>query len=301
MNDTHGATDGMGATSGAHAMDGTRRATCLTCPRACRVPEGGVGFCRARRNVGGTIVAENYGCVTSLAVDPVEKKPLARFHPGSLLLSVGSYGCNLRCPFCQNHRIAQAGRGGVPWRRVFPERLVDLACEERRRDPRMIGIAYTYNEPLVGWEYVRDCSREAHRHGLVNVLVSSGYANAEVIDCLAGLIDAANIDLKGTAPTFCDECGFDVSTVKGTISRLVASGAHVEVTTLVVPGKNDTPDQVATIARWLCETSGDIVYHLTRFFPCWRMSDAAPTPVERIYALADVAREYLDHVYVGNC
>ena len=266
---------------------------CRTCPRSCAIPAGGVGFCRARRNSGGVITAGNYGRITSLAVDPVEKKPLAWFHPGSLLLSVGSYGCNLRCPFCQNHQIAQAGEDDVPWREMSPDQLVELACAERKRDARVIGIAHTYNEPLVGWEYVRDCSREAHRHGLVNVLVSSGYANAEVIDCLAGLIDAANIDLKGTAPTFCDECGFDVSTVKGTISRLVASGAHVEVTTLVVP--------VATIARWLCETSGDIVYHLTRFFPCWRMSDAAPTPVERVYALADVAREYLDHVYVGNC
>ena len=282
-------------------MSDARTATCRTCPRACRIPEGGVGFCRACRNVGGTIVAGNYGRVTSLAVDPIEKKPLARFRPGSTLLSVGSYGCNLRCPFCQNHQIAQAGERDVPWSEVSPERLVALACDQHRQDRRMIGIAYTYNEPLVGWEYVRDCARLAHEHGLVNALVSNGYASAEVIDQLTGLIDAANIDLKGTDPSFCKECGYDVAIVKGTIASLAHAGTHVEVTTLVIPGKNDTSEEIASIARWLHETDDGIVYHLTRFFPCWRMLDVPPTPVERVYELADVARKYVTHVHVGNC
>lgn len=274
---------------------------CHTCPRSCSIPTGGVGFCRARRNVDGTITAGNYGRVTSLAVDPVEKKPLARFHPGSLLLSVGSYGCNLRCPFCQNHQIAQAGEDDVPWRQVSPSQLVELACAERDRDGRVIGIAYTYNEPLVGWEYVRDCARPAHEHGLVNVLVSNGYAHAEVIDQLVGLIDAANIDLKGITPSFCDECGFDPAIVRQTIARLAAAGVHVEVTTLIVPGRNDTPAEIATIAQWLHGTSDDIVYHVTRFFPCWHLLDVPPTPVEKVYELADVARRYVSHVCVGNC
>lgn len=237
---------------------------CRTCPRSCAIPAGGVGFCRARRNSGGVITAGNYGRITSLAVDPVEKKLLAWFHPGSLLLSVGSYGCNLRCPFCQNHQIAQAGEDDVPWREMSPDQLVELACAERKRDARVIGIAHTYNEPLVGWEYVRDCARLAHEHGLVSVLVSNGYANGEVIDQLTGLVDAANIDLKGLTASFCQECGFDPAVVRQTIARLATTGTHVEVTTLVVPGRNDTPAEIATIAQWLHETSDDIAYHVTR-------------------------------------
>ena len=278
------------------------KATCATCPHACTLAEGQLGLCRARRNVGGVVTCENYGRLTSVAVDPVEKKPLAEFHPECTLLSVGSYGCNLRCPFCQNYEISQAGPDDIGWREASPAKLVELALRCRAEDPRMIGIAHTYNEPLVGWEYVRDCSLLARERGLVNVLVSNGCASSAVIDELAPLIDAANIDLKSFSPAFYQTCGGDLETVRSTIARLAAEpSCHLEVTTLVVPGMNDGDDEMRALASWLAGLSPDIVLHVTRFFPRWKMSNAHPTPVETVHRLADVAREKLSHVYVGNC
>lgn len=279
-------------------------ATCDVCPRHCRLSPGALGACRARRNLDGRVMPEGYGRVTSLALDPIEKKPLARFMPGTYVVSVGSYGCNLRCPFCQNWEISQAGEKDVPWREVSPEELVALAVDARRRDGRVSGIAYTYNEPLVCWEYVRDCARLAHEASLVNVLVSNGCAEPAVIDGLEGLLDAANIDLKGFSTSFYDACGGapgSLACVRGTIERLAADPrCHLEVTTLVVPGMNDSEEEVDAIARWLGGL-GDVTYHVTRFFPRWRMTDREPTPVQAVRGLADVARRHLDHVYVGNC
>ncbi len=156
------------------------------------------------------------------------------------MLSVGSYGCNLRCPLCQNWEISQAGPGDVPWRKVSPEQLVALASDTRERDPRVIGIAYTYNEPLIGWKYMRDSARLAHEAGLANVLVSNGHSSDSVIDELAPLIDAANIDLKAFDSHFCTMCGGSLMRAKRTIEQLATtSGCHLEVTTLVIPGENN--------------------------------------------------------------
>lgn len=285
-------------------------ATCDVCPRHCRLAPGALGACRARRNAGGTIVPEGYGRLTSIALDPVEKKPLARFMPGTYVLSVGSYGCNLACPFCQNFEISQAGEKDVCWREVAPDGLVALALEARRRDGRVRGIAHTYNEPLVGWEYVRDCAALAREAGLVNVLVSNGCVEEAVLDGLDGLVDAANIDLKGFSDAFYDACGGapgSLSCVRRTIEHLAADPrCHLEVTTLVVPGMNDSDEEVDAVARWLAGLDDgrgreEIIYHVTRFFPRWHMTDRPPTPVADVYRLADVARHHLTHVYVGNC
>ena len=217
-------------------------------PHHCQLAAGQRGRCRARRNVAGTIEAENYGRITSLALDPVEKKPLARFMPGSFVLSVGSYGCNLTCPFCQNHEIAQADAHDVPWRDIAPDKLVRMACELRREDARVVGLAYTYNEPLVTWEYVTDAARLARQRGLVTALVSNGCVELGVIDELAPLLDAANVDLKGFSPAFYEACGGaagSLDAVRGTIGRLAAEpGCHLEVTTLVVPGMNDSEEEI---------------------------------------------------------
>ena len=293
----------MSAADGAAAVSPAMgAATCGSCPRRCRLAPGRTGFCRARANVDGAVIDANYGRVTSLALDPVEKKPLARFHPGSLVVSVGSYGCTMRCPFCQNHEIAQAGEGDVPWRAIAPSELVALTEEARARDPRVIGIAYTYNEPLAGWEYVRDCARLAHGAGLVNVLVSNGCATDAVMDGLAGLLDAANIDLKAFDGAAYRRMGGDLDAVRATISRLAVDPAcHLEVTTLAVPGISDDAAMMDAEARWLVGLDPEIPLHVTRFFPRWRMADAAPTPVADVRALADVARRHLAHVYTGNC
>ena len=175
-------------------MDEGANIICGTCPRHCRLAEGATGFCRARKAEGGRVVAANYGKISSIALDPIEKKPIAFFHPGSNILSVGSYGCNLRCPFCQNDGISQHGGDEVPCQTATPVELADLAM--RLKDERgNIGLAYTYNEPLVGWEFVRDCAKEIHARGMLNVLESNGCASEGVIAELAPLIDAANIDL----------------------------------------------------------------------------------------------------------
>ncbi len=275
-------------------------AVCGTCPRRCRIKEGAFGFCRARRAEGGRVIAANYGHVTSVALDPIEKKPIAFFHPGSYVLSIGSYGCNLRCPFCQNDGISQHGGDEVAYQTATPVELADLAA--RLRDERgNIGLAYTYNEPLVGWEFVRDCAREIRARGMLNVLVSNGCATEEVVTELAPLIDAANIDLKGPSQEYCDWVGGDYASVCQTITTLHGAGCHVEVTTLVVPGRNDTDADIDAIAAFVASISPDIPLHVTRFFPRWRMVDASPTPISTIHRLADIARCRLRRVLVGNC
>ena len=279
-----------------------RALACTTCPHACKLRPGEVGLCRARGWQDGSIQALSYGHITCLAVDPVEKKPLARWNPGKLLLSVGSYGCNLRCPFCQNHDISQVGGDDLPWRFIAPGRLADIATKARASDPRVIGIAHTYNEPLIAWEYVGDVGLLAHRSGLANVLVSNGCVQPEVINNIAPLIDAANIDLKGFTEDYYRWCGGDLAAVRGCIERLAAEpGCHLEVSCLIVPERNDSPSEMRALAGWLASVDPTITLHVTRFFPRWKMSDSTATPIETVYALAEVAREQLPYVYTGNC
>ena len=271
--------------------------TCELCFHRCALEEGRTGLCRARANRGGRIVPLSYGKLTALALDPIEKKPLRRFHPGSLVLSAGSFGCNLRCPFCQNAEIAWAG-AEVPTHTVSPEALAGEAL--RLRDRGNIGVAYTYNEPLVGYEYVRDCAALVRGAGLVNVLVTNGTVAEGPWRDLLPLLDAVNIDLKGFDPAWYRRLGGDLETVKGSIA-LAAGRCHVEVTTLIVPGENDSAEEMEALARWLSSVGRDIPLHVSRFFPRHRMRDCPPTPVETVYRLTDVARRHLWNVYTGNC
>ena len=281
-------------------MSDAVHAICETCPRRCRLADGAVGFCRARRAEGGRVISANYGRITSIALDPVEKKPLAFFHPGANILSVGSYGCNLRCPFCQNDAISQNGGDGVSWQVATPEKLADLA-ESLRDGKGNIGLAYTYNEPLVGWEFVRDCAHEVKARGMCNVLVSNGCASERTVAELAPLLDAANIDIKGPSQEYYDWLGGNFESVCRTTRMLHESGCHVEATTLVVPGRNDTDADMDAVAGFIASVSPDIPLHVTRFFPRWRMSDVEPTPVSTVRRLADVAKRRLHRVLVGNC
>ena len=180
-----------------------------------------------------------------------------------------------------------------------PSELADLALR-LRRERGNLGLAYTYNEPLVGWEFVRDCAREVHARGMLNVLVSNGCAEAAVVEELAPLVDAANIDLKGPSQAYYDWVGGDFAAVCRTIRTLHAAGCHVEATTLVVPGRNDADGDVDAVASFLASVSPDIPLHVTRFFPRFRMSDASPTPVEAIHRLVAVARRRLNRVLPGN-
>ena len=210
--------------------------TCELCFHHCRLEEGQTGFCKARACRNGAVVPQNYGKLTSLALDPIEKKPLRCFHPGSLILSVGSFGCNLCCPFCQNHEISMAGEAEIQTVGVSPAQLAGKAAELRARGN--IGVAYTYNEPLVSYEYVRDCAGLIREQGMVNVLVTNGTIEEGPWRALLPLIDAANIDLKGFTPAWYRQLGGDLETVKRSIA-LAAEQCHVEVTTLLIPGEND--------------------------------------------------------------
>ena len=249
---------------------------CELCFHHCKLEEAQTGLCRARACRDGAVIPLNYGKLTSLALDPIEKKPLRRFHPGSLILSVGSFGCNLRCPFCQNHEISMAGETDMQTVELSPEQLASKAAELRTRGN--IGVAYTYNEPLVSYEYVWDCVSLVHAHGMVNVLVTNGTIEEDPWRTLLPLIDAANIDLKGFTPAWYRQLGGDLEAVKRSII-LAAEQCHVEVTTLLIPGENDSVEEI----------------------PRYQMTDRPPTPVEQVYQLAEAAQSYLSYVYTGNC
>lgn len=294
------ATNVANTTTPANATSAPGKAVCPICPHGCALAEGQHGICRARVARGGVVVDENYGRVTSIALDPIEKKPLARFMPGAHVLSIGSYGCNMSCGFCQNASIAQACAGDIPWNLMDPETIADTAVAFAGQGN--VGVAYTYNEPLVGYEFVRDCAQAVHDRGLVNVLVSNGQVNAGPLEELLPLIDAANIDLKGFTTEIYRKLGGDLATTLHTIETFAQNPAtHLEVTMLVVPGLNDSRAQLIEAAHWLAALDRTIPLHITRFFPCYQMRDAQPTPLETIYSFADEARAYLDFVTCGNC
>ena len=273
--------------------------TCTLCPHACRLRLGATGFCRARANVGGTIRAINYGRLTALALDPIEKKPLYHFYPNSNILSVGSFGCNLACAFCQNAGIAAAD-AHIETENVTPAQLGALA-EELRHQPRgNIGVAFTYNEPLVGYEYIMDTAPLLHATGLEVVLVTNGMICTEPLTRLLPHVDAMNIDLKAWHTDTYRRLGGDLEAVKGTIAHAVAHGVHVEVTTLVVPGISDRAEDMDEEAQWLAALSPDLPLHISRYFPRHCMS-APPTPIADIDRLTAIARRHLRHVHRGNC
>ena len=258
----------------------------------------------------GVITAANYGRITSLALDPIEKKPLNRFHPGSKIVSVGSFGCNLRCPFCQNDEISwsqQAFEYRDKADTLSPEELAEAAAYYRDRGN--IGVAFTYNEPLIGYEYILDTAKLVHEYGMVNVLVTNGTAGLEILEKLSTYIDAMNIDLKGFSEKYYrDTLGGNLEMTMRFIERAVQF-CHVELTTLIVPGENDSEEEMREISGWIADLNDaegkvigpDIPLHISRFFPRYKMTDRSATDVGLIYRLADVAREKLKYVYTGNC
>ena len=279
-------------------------AQCEVCFRQCRLEEGQTGFCGARENRGGMIIPKSYGQLTAIALDPIEKKPLARFFPGSMILSVGSYGCSMACPFCQNHEIARPA-DVPPTQYVIPEELAKAAVRLKRQGN--IGVAYTYNEMTTAYEYIRDTAKLIRAQGMKNVLVTNGNVRAEVLKTFLPYIDAMNVDLKCfSEKAYREGLSGDLPTVKEFI-RLAAEAehCHVELTTLIVPGMNDTEEEMREACRWTASLAGgagrEIPLHVTRFFPRFRMSGGRPTPVRTVYRLADVARETLKYVYTGNC
>lgn len=271
--------------------DGTVR--CALCPHRCRIRPGETGLCRARRNRDGMLTAESYGRVSALALDPVEKKPLRRFRPGGMVLSAGSYGCNLRCPFCQNYGISMER---PETRFLSPEALAARALE--LADRGNIGAAFTYNEPLVGYEYVLDAAKRLKESGQSVVMVTNGFVEEEPLKELLPWVDAWNIDLKSFREAGYRALGGKLAPVLRTI-RAAAAHSHVEVTALIVPGHNDSLEEMEEMAAWLASVDPGIPLHVSRYFPRYR-SDAPATPVETIYRLAEAAGRCLRYVYMGN-
>ena len=283
-----------------------RSAACPVCPHRCRIAEGRSGKCRARGTRNGVVVPLNYGIVTSLALDPIEKKPLARFYPGSWILSAGSYGCSLNCPFCQNWEISMSdGHEYLLGERaeenyVAPEALADMA---KRLQPRgNIGVAFTYNEPLISYEYVVETAKKLRENDLKVVLVTNGCVNEEIADAVLPLTDALNIDLKSFQDTvYRKVLGGDLGAVKSFIVK-AAEQCHVELTCLIVPGMNDSEEEIRAMTRWIASLPGgeEIPLHITRFFPRYKMLDRKPTERAEILKLVGIARQQLKYVYPGN-
>ncbi|MBO7721848.1 MAG: AmmeMemoRadiSam system radical SAM enzyme [Kiritimatiellae bacterium] len=275
-----------------------RGVVCGICPRSCRLEEGGVGACRARRRTGGRIVPTAYGRPCAVQIDPVEKKPLFHFLPGCSVLSIGTAGCNLTCRNCQNADISQASPDETPARRLAPAELAALAKEHG-----VPAVAYTYTEPLVAFEYVRDCARAVRAAGLANVLVSAGYVNPGPLAELLPLIDAANIDLKTMSEEgYLRNCGVHRNPVLATLRTLAQSDAVLEVTNLVIPGFNDSDGDLRDWCGFVADELGaDVPVHFSRFFPRHLMTDRPATPVSTIRrALRTAAESGLHYAYSGN-
>ncbi|PTL33762.1 AmmeMemoRadiSam system radical SAM enzyme [Prevotella sp. oral taxon 376] len=277
---------------------GDGRLRCTLCPHGCLLAEGERGRCGSRRNLEGTLVSEVYAHPCAVAVDPVEKKPLAEFHPGTKCLSLACTGCNLQCLNCQNHDISQAHPGKTDCYELTPEQAVDLALKHHTP-----GIAYTYTEPLTWYEYTYDTATLAHEKGLWNILVSAGFINPDPLDKLIPYIDAANIDLKAFSDDIYRKvCGARLQPVLDTLLSLHGAGVHLEITNLLIPGVNDDMELVRGMCRWLVENKlGDCPLHFSRFFPQYKMRNTLPTPGKTLFDARDIARgESIRKVYLGN-
>ncbi|PKK40093.1 putative radical SAM, Pyruvate-formate lyase-activating protein [Clostridiaceae bacterium JG1575] len=268
---------------------------CTLCPNFCLLDAQSYGRCGTRKEVHQKNVSRSFGQITSLAFDPIEKKPLAFYHPGAKILSLGSWGCNLRCPFCQNHAIAASQ---VPMgRRFSPEKIHRLCLEARVQGN--LGAAFTYNEPTICPEWVDALGSLIHASGLKNVLVTNGYTSPENSSRLLPLIDACNVDLKAFRESLYQELGGHLASVQSFIQEW-APHTHLEVTCLIVPGWNDSWQDMDAMSQWLATVDPDLPLHLTRFFPSHHLSHLPPTPLPTLYALQEIAQRSLRRVVLGN-
>ena len=271
---------------------------CLLCPHHCHIAEGKTGVCRSRRNHDGGLVSEVYGKPCALAIDPVEKKPLYHFHPGTTCLSIACTGCNFRCLNCQNYDISQASPEQVDHYDLSPEEVVSLCLKHH-----CPGIAYTYTEPLTYLEYITDTARLAHEAGLWNILVTAGYVCQEPLADLLPYLDAANIDLKSFSDDIYKKVsGGHLQPVLDTILAMRDAGVWIELTNLVIPGINDDMQMIRRMCRWLADNQfTEAPLHFSRFFPRYKMLDIQPTPLPTLRSAKRIAEEEgIKYVYLGN-
>ncbi|MFO7950274.1 MAG: AmmeMemoRadiSam system radical SAM enzyme [Candidatus Fermentibacteraceae bacterium] len=271
---------------------------CLLCPHTCRLEEGQRGTCRVRMNLDGELVSLVYGRPVAAHVDPVEKKPVYHYLPGTKTFSIATAGCNLGCEFCQNWEISQAAPEDVPPYRMEPGEVVS-----RAEETGCSSVAYTYTEPIVFYEYVEDTARLAREAGMGNIMVTAGYINEGPLRELAPLIDAVNVDLKSIRDDYYRTvCHGTVGPVLNTLEVLREMGVWLEVTNLVVPGLNDSEEDLEELCSWIADNLGpDVPLHFSRFFPTYRMTDRPPTPLQTLERAGEIASGAgLRYVYVGN-
>ena len=271
---------------------------CPICPRACALAEGEVGNCRARANINHKIVPLSYNAPCSIALDPMEKKPMFHFFPGTPILSLGMAGCNLHCKNCQNASISQVSPKDVPAQQATPEMLVNWMKEHNVKS-----IAYTYTEPLVCFEYVYDCAKAMHEAGFYNVLVSAGYINPGPLAKLLPYLDGANIDLKTMNPEgYRSNCGVERDVVLNTLCTLAKSDCVLEVTDLVIPNFNDSEEDLHAWCDFVKNDLGENTpVHFSRFFPLYQMTDREATPIPTLQKAREIAQNTgLKYVYCGN-
>ncbi|MFC1454683.1 AmmeMemoRadiSam system radical SAM enzyme [Candidatus Undinarchaeota archaeon] len=270
---------------------------CQLCPHHCKIQEGKRGLCRVRENQGGKLFSMNYGKLVSMNVDPIEKKPLFHFYPGTQTLSIATTGCNMRCQFCQNWQISQAEPESLSFDEVPPEKVVEMA-----KSQGLGHISYTYTEPTIFYEYAFDVAKLAHKEGIKNSFVSNGFIEEQPLRDLAPYLDAMNMDFKMTNKAnykkYCGADAFDV--VQRTAKLCKELGIHLEITTLIVPELNDNPKELEYIFDFIAGIDKDIPLHLSRFHPDYKMLDAQITPLETLISAANLAKERLNYVYVGN-
>jgi len=269
-----------------------RKVRCLLCPQFCVIEPGETGTCRLRTNIDGILYATEYGKTVALNIDPIEKKPLYHFKPGKSILSIGPNGCNFNCRFCQNWNISQ-DKSLTQY--IPPQRLVELAGSNGS-----IGVAFTYTEPLVWFEYIYDSAKLLRDAGFAAVIVSNGFINEQPAGELFGYIDAANFDLKSIRDDFYRKlCGGRLKDVQNTIRLAVEMGVHVEITNLLIPGENDSEEEIEELADWIADLDPAIVLHISRYFPNYDFQ-APPTSSRSINRACEIAAKRLKYVYAGN-
>ena len=264
---------------------------CQLCPHNCYLKLGGAGICRTRSNIKNSLVNHNYGKVSCLALDPIEKKPLFHVKPGSKIISVGFAGCNFKCDFCQNWNISQ----NIPvLRELSPEELIKQA-----KLGSSVGIAYTYNEPLTNFEYILDTAHLAKEQGLINVVVSNGFINPKPLKKLLPVIDAWNIDIKAMQPEFYSTiCKAKLEAVLETV-EVLSKSSYIEITNLIIPTLNDKEQDIDELVAWIARLSADIPLHFTRYFPQYK-SAIPMTDIKKLYQAYNIAKKVLNWVYLGN-
>lgn len=277
---------------------GDRSLRCTICPRMCVIGPGERGFCDTKENKDGRLISLTYGQLSAIAVDPIEKKPLSHFYPGSLAFSVSSVGCSFTCPWCQNWHLSMAKPEDLNPKYTSPKEVVAMA---RRQE--CTSIAYTYNEPLINLNYVEDVSRLANGNGIKNVLVTNGYISKPALERTVDVIDAANVDWKAfNEPFYKEHCKADLQSVLDATVEMKRNGVHVEVTFLIIPETNDGEDETRGMARYIVDELGpDTPLHLSRFFPHYKFNHKPPTPIETLVRAREMAMdEGVRYVFVGN-